>query len=173
MKYLELESTTTGIAGDIIEIKENAPGLNILFETYSLKMTRQERKTSRSGKYKSLSLMVTAALNLLFVDYDVRITYKDLKIISKEECKADLTNKLFTIGLTKSYQEMAGWVESVFRTIQECAGSDADIIKVETRKGPFAQCHWSECLAVHGRSLKRVVLFVVLYSNHLNSPILL
>ncbi|EIJ87354.1 hypothetical protein NEPAR06_0937 [Nematocida parisii] len=172
MKYLELESTATSIIGDIIEIKESAPGLNILFETYSLKMTRRERKSSRSRTYRSLSLMVSAALSLLFVDYDIRVGFRDLKIITSEECKATLTNKLFTMGITKSYEEMSGWIENVFSTIKQCAGEDSDIIRVDSRAGPFDQCHWSECIVVHGKALKRVVLFVVLYSSQLNSPIL-
>ncbi|KAI5190836.1 hypothetical protein NEMIN01_1238 [Nematocida minor] len=171
MKYLEAESTTD-IIGDILEIKESIAGLSILLETYSLKMTRKERKKSRSGKYKSMSSMVTDALNLLFFGYEIKVTFRDIKIVSEEECRSDLTNKLFTIGITKNYQEMSGWVDSVFGVIRKCAGEDAKIIRVCIKTGPFEKCHWSECIVAYGKELKRVSLFVVLYASQLNSPIM-
>lgn len=171
MKYLEAESTIDSI-GDILEIEKSIEGLNILLETYSLKMTRSERKTTRSGKYKNLSSMVTAALNLLFFGYEIKVSFHEVKVVPEEECKADLTNKLFTIGITKSYKEMSSWIDSVFSVIRKCAGSDAKYIRVLISSGPFEKCHWSECIVAYGKDLKRVVLFVVLYSNNMHSPIM-
>ncbi|KAH9385924.1 uncharacterized protein NEMAJ01_0820 [Nematocida major] len=171
MKYLEEESTANAV-GEILEVKESTPGLNIMLETYSLKMTKKERKCSRSGKYRSMSSMISAALNLLFSDYEIRVTFRELKIISEEECKADLTNKLFTTGMTKNYQEMSDWIESVLAVIKKCAGDDISIIRVNIRSGPFEKYNWNECIAAHGRALKRVVLFTVLYSSSAESPLL-
>lgn len=171
MKYLEAESTTNMI-GDILEIEKSTEGLNILLETYSLKMTRKERKNTRSGKYKSICSMVNAALNLLFFGYEIKVSSNEIGIIPEEECRGELTNKLFTVGITKNYQEMTRWVDRVFSVLRKCAGDDAKYIRVSNSSGPFEKCHWSECIVVYGKELKRVVLFVVLYTNHTNSPIM-
>lgn len=167
MKYLEKESTGDSI-GSILEVEKSTPGLTILLETYSLKMTKKEKKITRTGKYKSISSMVTAGLNLLFSDYDISINFRDLKVVTQEEFKIDLTNQLFTLGITKNFIEMKNWVENILEVIKECAGEDLTIIKVSVKKGPFERCHWSFCVAAHGKVLKRVVLFVVLYSLEKN-----
>jgi len=171
MKYLELECTRSA-EEDLLRIEESFPGLSMRLEVYSLKKTRKEKKTTRSWKYKSISSMVSAALNLAFFGYEEIVSPYELIRASEEEVKSILTNKLFTIGLTKSYLSMSSWVVGVFQALKEAGGEDAVIYRLIKSTGPFEKCIWNECVLIYGKELKRVVLFIVLYQNAVNSPIL-
>lgn len=171
MKYLELECTAK-ITGDIVQIEETIPGVTIRLEVYSLKKTREEKKNTHSGKYKSYSSMISAALNLTFFGYEISVTSQELFNVTEKEAKSSLVSKMFTLGITKDYIEMVNWVDKAFKTIKECSGTDGTILRVEKRTGPFEKCFWSECLVVYGKELKRMTIFIVMYGSTLQSPLL-
>lgn len=171
MKYLELGCISV-VEEDLLRIEESIPGMTIRIEAYSLKKTRQQKKDSGGAKYKSVSSMVADALNMSFFDYEVRVSPQELSPISADEFKTTVTNKLFTVGITKSYTEMCAWVELIYQTLAEASGDDAGMYRLVTRAGPFERCFWSECIVRYGKSLKRIVLFIILYRNSSESPII-
>lgn len=172
MKYLEIESVSK-IAGDMMQIEENVPGLYLRVETYSLKKTKKEKRSSGSRKYESFTEMISAALNLAFYGYEIYVEKNEILEINQEEAEMGVLSKLFMLGITKDYTEMSIWVKKVFAIMRECAGEDAKLLKIEKRTGPFEKCFWNECLAMYGKEHKRVVLFTAMLCNELQSPIMM
>ncbi|KAI5189035.1 hypothetical protein NECID01_0390 [Nematocida sp. AWRm77] len=171
MKYLELGCISV-IEEDLLRIEEKIPGVNIRMEAYSLKKTRKQKKDSGSGSYKSMSSMVSEALSVAFFGYETQVLPNEISPITEEEFKSAVTNKLFTVGITKSYSEMSRWVDTIFRVLKEAAGEDAGMYSLTTRAGPFEKCFWNECIVLHGKELKRLVLFIILYRNSEESPVM-
>lgn len=159
------------VSGEMLQMEETIPGLNMRLETYSLKKTRKEKKDSRSCKYKSISAMVSAALNQMFFGYDMSLVPGDITEITEAEAKSSITGKLFTLGITKDYSKMAYWVSAVFDTIREAIGDDGRMVRLEKSSEPFDKCIWSECIAVYGKEQKRMCIFMTLFRGITHSPI--
>lgn len=171
MKYLEL-SCTSRVSGEMRQMEETIPGLSIRLETYSLKKTRKEKKDSRSCKYKSVSAMVSAALNQMFFGYDISLAPGDITEITESEAKGSITGKLFTLGITRDYSKMTCWVSAVFDAMRAAIGNDGRMVKLEKSSEPFDTCIWSECIAVYGKEQKRMCIFITLFRGNTHSPIL-
>lgn len=73
---------------------------------------------------------------------------------------------MFTTGITKDYKVMTEFVNSLLGVVDGAVGtSDAVIVRLDRKIGPYEECIWYECVMFYSKKRKRVVLFSVMKSN--------